>query len=173
MKTRLFNITDRLPMSFVKGEGSSLIDITGKAYIDCWNDEGVASLGYNTPEVKDAMTGFINSGAQHRTPRALHSKVRDDHANIVCAATGYDRVFYANSGAEANESAIKLARLWQHKSGPGKMGVVTVKGNFHGRTAFAMACSDSTSSPYHKEGYGPMPAMFGIFSLNHMPLWPC
>ena len=166
MTTRLFNITDRLPMTFTSGNNSSLIDSDGKSYIDCWNDEGVASLGYNSKEVLDAMSTFIQSGAQHRTPRAFHSAIRDHHADIVCQLTGYDRVFYANSGAEANETAIKLARLYQSTKGNGKLGVVTVRGNFHGRTAFAMACSDSTSSPYHKTGYGPMPALFGTIDIE-------
>jgi acetylornithine/N-succinyldiaminopimelate aminotransferase len=162
----LFNITSRLPHMFVRGEDSCLIDSNGKRYIDCWNDEGVASLGYNSREVRNAMSAFMDSGAQHRTPRAFLSRVRTTHAAAVCDRWGYDRVFYANSGAEANETAIKLARIWQSSpDGHGKLGVVTVRGNFHGRTAFAMACSDSTDSPYHKTGYGPMPALFGTIDI--------
>ena len=165
-----FNVTHRAPMRFVAGDGSYLIDDQGNRYLDCWNDEGVASLGYRSVEMEGALAGFCVTGIPHRLPRAFVGAVREDHSKYICEVMGYPdgRVFYANSGAEANETAIKLARLWQTRHGTHndndrkpKMGVVTLRGNFHGRTALALAASDSTDSPYHKDGFGPMPAMFG------------
>lgn len=170
----LFDITHRVPLCFVKGKGSWLITDTGLKLLDCWNDEGVASMGYNTPILQKTAMELLTTNAPHRLPRAYHGPHREYNAALLVNRTGYTdegdcgKVFYANSGAEANETAIKLARLWQTKHGTHKdrdgnpkLGVVTLKGNFHGRTAFAMACSDSTDSPYHKEGYGPMPPLFG------------
>ena len=175
----LFNITHRAPFAFVAGMGSTLITEDGKRMLDFWNDEGVASLGYNTPEVQRPAMELLTAKVPHRLPRAYHGPNREYNAALLVNRMGYvdegehGKVFYANSGAEANETAIKLARRWQWFHGSrDKMGVVTVKGNFHGRTAFAMACSDATDSPYHKEGYGPMPPLFGTVDLELDPEAP-
>jgi acetylornithine/succinyldiaminopimelate/putrescine aminotransferase len=169
----LFDITHRVPLAFVRGAGSTLISKAGQEYLDFWNDEGVASLGYGTPILRDTAMELLDNRTPHRLPRAYHGPLRELNAATLVNRVGFEdatehgKVFYANSGAEANETAIKLARLWQHKHGdPNKMGVVTLKGNFHGRTAFAMACSDSTDSPYHKEGFGPMPPKFGTIEYR-------
>lgn len=171
------NTIDRLPIDIVAGSGSRLIDSEGKSYLDFWGDEGVASLGYASPIVRSVFSTFAEGNTPHRLPDAYPNSLRTRAAEALCRAARYDQVFFCNSGAEANEAAIKLARRYWSKvrDQPERVNVLTVEGNFHGRTGYALAASDSIDSPYHKDGYGPTPRGFGVIhddlDIEHVRVW--
>lgn len=141
------------PVTFVRGEGSRLWDDQGRQYLDFLGGLAVTSLGHAHPEVAEAIC------EQART--LLHtSNLYGTLPGPEVAATldglvgGGGRVFFANSGAEANECAIKLARKW---GGHGRYGVVSAYGSFHGRT---LASLHATGQPSKHEAFQPMPEGF-------------
>lgn len=157
---------------------------------DFWGDEGVCSLGYNAPEVVSAILGFMASISPHQLPDVYPHPYRWQAAEMLCERTGMDRAFFANSGTEANEAAIKLARKfwWDQEGQPmesvsftgevsgevrtGKSTthaklskrhtILTIQGNFHGRTGNSMAAGDFRVSPYHRWGFGPSAKGYGV-----------
>ena len=174
---RLMNNVVRLPMVIGPAQGSSMLDVeSGQELVDYWGDEGVCSLGYNTPEVVQAVLKFFGSGHPHQLPDIYPNQRRWDAAELICDRTGMDRIFFANSGAEANEGAIKMARkYWWDQEGQPMVNevkadvakrhvILTIEGNFHGRTALAMAAGDFRVSPYHRWGFGEMPKGFGVLA---------
>lgn len=171
------NTIERLPVDIRQGAGCRLIDADGKSYLDFWGDEGVASLGYCSPIVQDVFRTFANNPVPHRLPDAYPNELRTRAAAALTRAARYDQVFFCNSGAEANEAALKLARRYWSKvhDQPERYRILTVEGNFHGRTGYALAASDSIDSPYHKQGYGPTPPGFGVIhddlDINRVRVW--
>lgn len=179
LNSHFFNVVDRLDVVIDKALGSQVHDAkTNTWLLDFWGDEGVAALGYNTIEVRQAMNDFIGKMTEpHRLPEVYPNPLRSEAAALVCERTGMDRVFFCNSGAEANEAMIKLARRywWLMDGSPmvsaerAKRGrryrVLTVAGNFHGRSGFALACNDGRMSPYHRWGYEPLATGFGAIDL--------
>lgn len=159
------NNVDRLPINIVLGRGCKLQDDNGKWYFDLWGDEGVASLGYGA-RFNVALAQFIATQQPHRLPDMYPNNIRTEAATVLCRNFGYDRVFFCNSGAEVNEAMIKMARRYWTvvRDQPQRNFIVTIKGNFHGRSGFALAASDSSESPYHKLGFGPFPDGFGVLS---------
>ncbi len=151
--TRLMTTYPPQPVTFVRGEGSRLHDTDGKAYLDFVSGLAVTSLGHAHPAVADALA------EQART--LLHvSNLYGTTVGPEVAATldrligGGGRVFFCNSGAEANECAIKLARKW---GGPGRHTVVSLYGSFHGRT---LATLHATGQPQKHEAFQPLPEGF-------------
>jgi len=149
------------PVTFVRGQGSRLWDVDGKVYLDFLGGLAVTSLGHCHPAVTDAVS------LQLRT--LLHvCNLYGTTVGPEVAATldrligGPDRgqVFFANSGAEANECAIKLARKW---AGPGRYAVVSTFGSFHGRTLATLA---ATGQPSRHEPFQPMPEGFRHVALG-------
>ena len=142
------------PVTFVRGEGSRLWDESGKEYLDFLSGLAVTSLGHSHPAVADALC------EQART--LLHVSnlfgtlpQRDVAATIDRLVNAGDGcVFFCNSGAEANEAAIKLARRW---AGPGRYVVVSTYGSFHGRT---LATLHATGQPSKHEPFQPLPEGF-------------
>jgi acetylornithine/succinyldiaminopimelate/putrescine aminotransferase len=180
---RLMNNVVRMPMVVGKAVGSQIWDEENDDLLwDYWGDEGVCSLGYNTPEVLGAaMKFFASMEKPHQLPDIYPTKQRWEAAEIICDRTGMDRIFFANSGTEANEGAIKMARkYWWDKEAPFRLleeqdgqlntakrhTVLTVKGNFHGRTAISMAAGDFRVSPYHRHGFGPGAQGFGVLDWD-------
>ena len=142
-----------VPVTFVRGEGSRLYDGEERAYLDFVAGLAVTSLGHAHPAVADALA------AQART--LLHvsnlygTTVAPDVAiTLDRLVGGGGRVFFCNSGAEANECAIKLARKW---AGPGRYAVVSLYGSFHGRT---LATLHATGQPQRHEAFQPLPEGF-------------
>jgi acetylornithine/N-succinyldiaminopimelate aminotransferase len=167
--TFLMNNYPPQPVTFVRGEGSRLWDVEGKAYLDFLGGLAVTSLGHAHPAVADAV------GEQARTllhvcnlfgttigPEVAETLDRLVGGGGVARPGGepYGRVFFANSGAEANECAIKLARKW---AGPGRYGVVSTYGSFHGRTLAALA---ATGQPAKHEPFQPLPEGFRHVALG-------
>lgn len=165
LNKRLVNNIERFDLEIVRGEGTKIWDSDGKAYYDLWNDEAVASLGYGSL-MKDALQRFIDAGHPHRLAAMYPNRLRSEAAEMICQRFGFDRIFFCSSGAEGNEACIKMARRYMAKvrNEPRRHYVVSLEGNFHGRTGFALAASDSTDSPYHKDGYAPFPGGFAVIS---------
>jgi acetylornithine/N-succinyldiaminopimelate aminotransferase len=138
----LMEITSRPPLVFVRGEGSWLWDHAGRRYLDFVQGWAVNALGHCPPAIRDALAAqaavLINpSPAFWNAPSARLAKLLVDHS---C----FDRVFFANSGAEANEGAIKLARKWGAKNRGGAYEIITFDHAFHGRTLATMSASGKT-----------------------------
>lgn len=140
--TYLFENYKRAPIEFVKAEGSYLIDSEGKAYLDFSSGIGVTNLGFH-PQVQQAL--IQQAGRIWHSPNLYLSSLQEQVAQELAGSYDY-LAFFCNSGAEANEAAIKLAR-----KATGKQGIVTFQQSFHGRTFGAMA---ATGQDKIKEGFG-------------------
>src|SRR3984893_4937210 len=135
----LMEITARPPIVFVRGEGSWLWDDAGKRYLDFVQGWAVNCLGHSPPDVVDALAEqakllLTPSPAFYNAPSLKLAKALVDRS---C----FDRVFFANSGAEANEGAIKLARKYGALHRNGAHEIIAFEGGFHGRTLAAMSAS--------------------------------
>ena len=140
--TYLFENYKRAPIEFVKAEGSYLIDSEGKAYLDFSSGIGVTNLGFH-PQVQQAL--IQQAGRIWHSPNLYLSSLQEQVAQELACSYDY-LAFFCNSGAEANEAAIKLAR-----KATGKQGIITFQQSFHGRTFGAMA---ATGQDKIKEGFG-------------------
>lgn len=135
----LMYITNRPELVFTEGKGSWLTDQHGKRYLDFVQGWAVNCLGHSNPGMIEALTKqahkIINpSPAFYNEPMIALAKLLTDHS-------GFDKVFFANSGAEANEGAIKLARKWGRKHKDGAYEIITMDHSFHGRTLATMSAS--------------------------------
>jgi len=135
----LMDITARPPVVFVRGEGSFLWDDSGKRYLDFMQGWAVNCLGHSPPEVAEALAAqakllLTPSPAFYNGPSLNLAKALADHS---C----FDQVFFTNSGAEANEGAIKLARRYGALHRNGAYEIITFDGAFHGRTLATMSAS--------------------------------
>ncbi|MEA5098760.1 MAG: acetylornithine transaminase [Burkholderiaceae bacterium] len=132
-------ITDRPDLVFVRGAGSWLTDNTGKQYLDFVQGWAVNSLGHSHPAIREAL---IKQAELLINPSpAFFNQPAIDLASRLTANSAFDRVFFANSGAEANEGAIKLARKWGRLHKGGAYEIITFDHSFHGRTLAAMSAS--------------------------------
>lgn len=135
----LMEITARPDLVFVRGEGSWLEDHTGKRYLDFVQGWAVTSLGHCPAPLVEAITAqarqLINPSP------AFYNQPSIDLAKRLVSASCFDRVFFANSGAEANEGAIKLARKWGRVRRAGAYKIITFENSFHGRTLATMSAS--------------------------------
>lgn len=135
----LMEITSRPDLVFMRGEGSWLEDHNGKRYLDFVQGWAVNSLGHCPPEVVRALTDqaqrLINPSP------AFYNQPAMDLARRLTGASCFDRVFFANSGGEANEGAIKLARKWGQLHRNGAYKIITFQHSFHGRTLATMSAS--------------------------------
>ena len=135
----LMNITARPPTVFVRGEGSYLWNDSGKRYLDFIQGWAVNCLGHSPPQIAEALAAqakllLTPSPAFYNGPSLKLAKALTDHS---C----FDQVFFTNSGAEANEGAIKLARKYGALHKNGAYEIVTFEGGFHGRTLATMSAS--------------------------------
>ena len=123
----------QLPVVFMKGEKSTLYDSEGKSYIDFASGVGVNSLGYGDEDWKKAIKDQLNNLAH--TSNIYYNAPSLKLAKKLTEKSNMDKVFFANSGAEANETAIKIARKYSYeKYGEGRSTIITLKKSFHGRT---------------------------------------
>ena len=147
----------RLPVAFVRGEGTRLWDTEGTEYLDFLSGLAVTSLGHAHPDVAHAIA------EQARTLLHVSNLYYNDVQPRVAARLnallgGAGRVFFCNSGAEANECAIKLARRYgQRNGGPERYHVLSAYGSFHGRTLTTLA---ATGQPQKQETFQPLPSGF-------------
>lgn len=146
----------RFPVAFKEGKGSRLYDYDGREYVDCGSGIAVNIFGVNDEEWKNAVIAQMNS-IQHAS-NLYYTKPQADLARLLCEMTGAKKVFFGNSGAEANECAIKAARKYgEIKYGADRKQIITLKESFHGRTLATLAATGQDA--FHKY-YGPFPEGF-------------
>ena len=143
---------ERCPVCFTRGEGCTLYDQDGKAYTDLFAGIAVNALGYNHPAVTGALIAQAQTGALH-TSNLYDVEPQARLAALLCEHTFADRVFFSNSGAEANEGAMKLARKYFCAQGSGRYRIVSADHSFHGRTLATVA---ATGHDYYQAPYRPM-----------------
>ena len=141
----------RSELSFARGEGAFLFTASGDRYLDFASGVAVTALGHAHPHLVEALTSQAKKlwhvSNLHRIPE------QERLAERICAATFADRVFFANSGAEAVECSIKVARRYHFKNGaPERYRLITFEGAFHGRTLATIAAGGQAK---HLEGFGP------------------
>ena len=154
----------RIKLAFVRGEGSRLFDAEGRSFLDFVSGLAVTSLGHGHPKLKQAIVEAAESLLH--TSNYFYILPQAQLAERLAEVTGFDRVFFANSGAEANEAAIKLARRYQVKSGrAGRYEVISAINSFHGRT---LATVTATGQPKYHAGFEPLPAGFRYVPLNDL-----
>ncbi|MDP1852723.1 MAG: aspartate aminotransferase family protein [Candidatus Omnitrophota bacterium] len=150
----------RLPYIFVKGKGSKMIDIDAKAYLDFFPGWGVSNLGHCHPKVMSAVRDQVSKLIH--LPNNFHSLQQAQLAKEIIYLSFDGKVFFCNSGAEANEAAIKLSR----KFGKGaRFEIITFENSFHGRT---MAALSATGQAKHQEGFAPLVPAFKILPFNDL-----
>lgn len=147
----VMNTYARLPVAFVSGAGAQLTDEDGENYLDALSGIAVCGLGHAHPVVADAVAEqartLIHTSNLYRVP------LQEQLADRLCALTGMKQVFFGNSGAEANEAAIKLARLYGHRKGVTNPAIIVMEGAFHGRT---MATLTATGNRKVQAGFEPL-----------------
>lgn len=142
----------RFPVEIVSGKGSHAVDSQGKTYVDMGSGIGVTAFGYGDEAWKAAVTEQLDK-VQH-TSNLYYTEPCAKLAKLLCEKTGMKKVFFANSGAEANECAIKAARKYSaEKKGADCCTIVTLQNSFHGRTLTTLA---ATGQDHFHELYQPL-----------------
>lgn len=145
----------RLPVAFVRGRGATLWDARGRAYLDGLSGIAVTNLGHCHPRVTQAV---VEQAAElAHTSNLFRIPGQEQLGAELTSATGMDAVFFCNSGTEANEAAIKLARRHGHNRGLGQPTIVVLEGAFHGRSLGALA---ATAGEKMKTPFAPLPTGF-------------
>ena len=161
MTTHLMNTYARQPIAFVRGEGAWLWDEAGKRYLDAVAGVAVNGLGHAHPKLVQAIAeqaaSVIHTSNLYRVPR------QEALADRLCALSGMDKAFFCNSGCEANEAAIKLARLYGHGKGIEVPTIIVMEKAFHGRT---MATLTATGSRKIQAGFEPLLTGFARVPYN-------
>ena len=153
----------RLPVTFSHGEGVYLVDTDGRRYLDALSGISVTNLGHAHPAVTEAI--------QQQAARLLHTSNlyhiagQEALADALTAVSGMETAFFCNSGAEANEAAIKLARLYGHQRGVDKPAVIVFENAFHGRT---LATLSATGNRKIQAGFEPLVSGFTRAPLNNL-----
>ncbi len=140
-----------LPVTFTKGEGALLWDENGEKYLDVLSGVAVCSLGHAHPEV--AMAIAKQAEQLIHTSNWYHIAHQQELAAELCGLSGMDNIFFGNSGAEANEAAIKLARLYGHQKDIDEPAIIVMDGSFHGRT---LATLSATGNRKVQAGFEPL-----------------
>lgn len=151
MPSHLMPTYARLPVAFVRGEGAWLWDGAGRKYLDALAGIAVSGLGHGHPRlvraIADQAAKVIHTSNLYEIP------AQTALADRICAAAGMDEVFFCNSGSEANETAIKLARLYGHQNGVQSAGIIVMEHAWHGRT---LATLSATGSRKAQAGFEPL-----------------
>lgn len=159
----LMSTYNRLPLAFIRGEGVWLEDVDGKKYLDALSGISVCGLGHSHPDISKAIcdqaSTLMHTSNLYEIP--LQTRLADRLAKL----TGMDKVFFANSGAEANEAAIKIARLYGHKKGVDTPSILVCEGSFHGRT---MATLSATGNRKVRAGFEPLLRGFSRIPYNDL-----
>ena len=151
MSENLMNTYARLPVTFKKGDGAELTDTEGKKYIDAISGIAVCSLGHAHPAISEAISK--QSHQLIHTSNLYHIETQQALADKLITLTNMDKVFFCNSGAEANETAIKIARKFGHSKNIDKPQIIVMQNSFHGRT---MATLSATGNEKVHEGFHPL-----------------
>lgn len=154
----LFPTYNRYDLSVSKADGTTVEDIDGKKYLDFATGIGVCNLGHRHPVVQQAVEEQLNN--YWHVSNLYKQPIQEEVANLIVENSPGDYVFFCNSGAEANEAAIKLARKVT-----GKEKIITFHQSFHGRTFATMA---ATGQEKVQEGFGPMLESFAYATFNQI-----
>jgi acetylornithine/N-succinyldiaminopimelate aminotransferase len=158
---RLLGNYRQAPFVLDRGKGSELFDTEGRRYLDLAAGVAVASLGHAHPRLTAAIAE--QAGRLMHVSNYFYNAENLRLAEELCALTGYDRVFFCNSGAEANEAMLKLARRHFFTKGePNRFRVIAFENSFHGRTLGAIALTGNTK---YREGFGP--PLPGVTHVNY------
>jgi len=149
--SHVMNTYARLPVAFERGEGSWLWDTNGKRYLDAVAGVAVCGLGHSHPKYVAALREQL--GKLVHTSNLYQIALQEKLADRLCAISGMDNVFFCNSGCEANEAAIKLARLHGHKKNIEAPAIIVLEKAFHGRT---IATLSATGSRKVQAGFEPL-----------------
>lgn len=152
VEQKLFHTYNRYQIVLDKGDGVRLYDTDGKEYLDFGAGIAVFALGYNNKEYNDALKAQIDKLVH--TSNYFYNKPAVEAAKAITAASGMDRVFFTNSGTEAVEGAIKLAKKYAFlKTGTTDHEIIAMEHSFHGRSMGALAV---TGNKHYQEAFGPM-----------------
>lgn len=143
------------------GKGVKVYDNDGKEYVDFLGGIAVNVLGHGYPALVEAVSR--QAAQMIHCSNLFYTRVQADAAAKLVALSGLGKAFFANSGAEANEGAIKAARKYAHMIDPDKSQIITAWNSFHGRT---LATLTATGQPHYQEGCGPLPAGFDYVHYN-------
>jgi acetylornithine aminotransferase len=163
MTPHLMNTYARLPVAFERGQGVWLWDTQGKRYLDALCGIAVSGLGHAHPRLVQAIAAqagrILHASNLYRIPE------QERLAGLLCEISGMEEVFFCNSGCEANEAAIKLARLYGHHRGIEQPTIVVMEKAFHGRT---IATLSATGSRKVQAGFEPLLAGFARVPYNDL-----
>lgn len=149
----------RLPVAFTEGKGAWLTDDKGDRYLDALSGIAVCGLGHSHPAVTEALCS--QAGKLLHTSNLYSIGLQDKLADKLASLSGMDKLFFCNSGAEANEAAIKIARLHGHNRGFSSPKIIVMDNSFHGRTLSTLS---ATGNPKVQEGFAPL-----VEGFIHLP----
>ncbi len=163
MTSALSNTYSRLPVAFTHGKGVWLWDAEGRRYLDGLAGIGVSCLGHGHPglvaAISEQAARVIHTSNLYEIPQ------QQALAERICSISAMTEVVFGNSGAEANEAAIKLARLYGYNKGNDLPTIITMDSSWHGRTIGTLAATDSDKA---RKGFGPLPEGFIKVAYNNL-----
>ncbi len=161
--SHLMNTYARLPVAFSHGEGSWVTDTDGKVYLDALSGIAVSTLGHNHPDLVAAISA--QAGRLLHTSNLYRMPQQELLADKLAALSGMQEVFFCNSGCEANEAAIKLARFYGHQRGVDNPSIIVMEKAFHGRT---LATLSATGNRKTQMGFDPLVSGFIRVPFNDL-----
>lgn len=161
--SHVMNTYARLPVAFSHGDGSWVTDTEGRIYLDALSGIAVSTLGHNHPELVAAIAA--QAGRLLHTSNLYRMPQQEQLADKLTSLAGMEEVFFCNSGCEANEAAIKLARLYGHHLGVESPAIIVMEKAFHGRT---MATLSATGNRKTQAGFEPLVSGFVRVPYNDM-----
>lgn len=163
MSSHIMQTYGRLPVTFERGAGSWLWDTGNKRYLDAVAGIAVCNIGHSHPAVHNAICK--QSETLIHTSNLYGIAVQERLADRLTEKSGMDNVFFCNSGAEANEAAIKLARKYGHELGVEKPAIIVMEKSFHGRTLATLSATGNTKI---QQGFGPLVEGFVRVPYNNI-----
>lgn len=154
----------RQPVVFVRGEGARLWDSDGREYLDFLAGIAVVGVGHCHPRISEAIAK--QAGTLMHVSNLFHNTLQSQLAARLCGLSGMDKAFFCNSGTEANEAALKIARKWgKAKRGDDCFEIISFSGSFHGRTMGALS---ATAQPKYQAAFAPLVPGFDYAPLNDL-----
>ncbi len=163
-KQYLLGTYSQVGVVFAGGKGCTLTDTEGNEYLDFVGGIAVNALGYGDEGLTKALSDVLKSGLLHCSNLYYNEKAIEA-AKALCNLAEMDKVFFCNSGAEANEAALKLSRKFGHRSTPARTEIITMKDSFHGRT---YASVTATGQPKYHQDFDPLPQGFKYARFNDL-----
>ena len=162
-KDKYMKLFRRQNICFVRGQGCKLYDQSGHEYTDFFGGIAVNCLGYNDPELVRAISE--QAGKLIHISNLYYNLPQAELTERLTESGEFDRVFFCNSGAEANECAIKIVRKFAYESGSGKTTILTARESFHGRT---LATVTATGQEKYSAPFAPLPGGFRYVPFNDL-----